>query len=494
MGTKFSSSGVTVTIMSFLKFILAFAILTGTRGDPFFGNNFLIPQSVELASYANAVVTSLNSARNSVSSYTRLPPTSSASLSAGAITLQQYVGNVSQLVGGAYTELARAASDRTSAPAIVFTKISTQFAALKPLIQNSSLYIEDLARSFDYEGDSSVSNYFADRNERIRVNSHNLQVILQNVSAVIESIAGQGLNTQQFLAALSANGLLQQLLDAGQGAATASAEFADVVAQLAAAITQANNFRVTSNLRIQQSRTATNTAVNNYITSSNASFNSILTTTDSLFNHLKTLNDSFVFRWPLLLSDPVEQKLDLLNRSIENLIVNLHYRRQVVESHFISTREVFQDANEPQQYLALEAELLTRRLVNVIKPSACVVNFRTQFHALPATVQTVLTQCINSQLGLERSGASQVVSIANGFLRSYATEVYAGLEICFRHPFASMNECLEAIVAQIDFSGKFFLLDTLSSYLYEQVQSELFNCNSRLLQYIQNRGLRANCP
>lgn len=482
------------TIMSFFKVFFAIAIFAVARGNPFFGNNFLIPQSVELARYANAVVTNLNGARSSVSSYARFPPTASTSLNEGAITLHQFVGNVTQLVGGVYLEMARAASDRTTAPAIVFTKINTQFNALQPFLQNSSLYVEALARSFDYEGDNSTSSDFADRMERIRRNSQNLQVILQNVNLVIDSITGQGLNTQQFLAALSANGLLQQLLDAAQGAEVASREFADVVAQLVAAITQANNFRSISNLRIQQSRTAANTGVNTYITNSNASFNSILTTTDSLFNHLKTLNDSFVFRWPLLLSDRVEQKLDLLNRSIENLIVNLHYRRQAVESHFTLTREVFQDLNEPQQYLWKESELLTRRLANVIRPSVCVANFRTQFLTLPAAVQTQLAQCFDSQLRLERQGASQVVSIANGFLRSYATETYAAMEICFGLPIYSMTECLDAIVAKIEFSSKFFLLDTLTSLLYEQVQSELINCNSRLLQYIQNVGLRATCP
>lgn len=478
--------------MSFFKVVLAIAIFGVARGDPFFGNNFLIPQGVELARYANAVVTNLNGARSSVSSYTRFPPTASASLNEGAITLQQFVGNVSQLVGGVYLEMSRAASDRTSAPAVVFAKINTQFNALQPLLLNSSLYVGALARSFDYEGDNSTSSYFADRMERIRVNSHNLQVILQNVNVVINSIAG--LNTQQFLAALSSNGLLQQLLDVTQGAELASREFADVVAQMVAAITQANNFRSTSNLRIQQSRTAANTAVNSYVTNSNASFNSILTTTDGLFNHLKTLNDSFVFRWPLLLSDRVEQKLDLLNRSIENLIVNLHYRRQTVENHFALTREVFQDLNEPQQYLSKESELMTRRLVNVIRPSACVGNFRTQFLTLPAAVQTQLSQCFDSQLRLERQGASQVVSIANGFLRSYASETYAAMEICFSHPYNSMNECLDAIVAKIEFSPKFFLLDTLQTLLYDQVQSELVNCNDRLLKYIQNVGLRATCP
>lgn len=473
--------------------LIVLVLGVATRGDPFFGNNYQIPQGTALARYASAVVTNLNNARNSLSSYVRYPPTASRSLNQGAIVLRDYIGNVSLLVGNVYTEISRAASDRTTAPVVVFSKISTRLNELQPLLQNGSLYVDTLAVNFDSETDNSTSNYFASWNDNLRSDIHHLSQLLQNVSQVIESVAGQGLNTQQFIAALSVDGLLQDLLDAVQHVSATTGDLSSTVSSLVAAINTANNFRSTANSRVLSSRQSANTVVNSYISSSNASFNSILVATDTLFNHLKTVNDSFVFRWPLLLSDRVEQKLDLLNRSIENLSVNLHFHRSVVESHYEYTRYVFANENEPQAYLSEESEQLTRRLVNVIKPDGCASDFRTPFLALPGAVQTLLSQCFNSQLGLERQGASQVLSIANNFLRGYVTAVYNSLEICYRHPFETMNNCLDDIVDTIDFGGKFFLLEAVTFNLFEQVQSELVNCNSRLLSYVQNVGLRANC-
>lgn len=407
--------------------------------------------------------------------------------------LADYVGNVSRLVGNVYAEISRAASDRSTAPAVVFSKINTQFNLLQPLIQNASLYVDAFADYFDYEGDNSTSSYFADRNERMKVNSQGLYEILQNVSVVVDSVQGQGLNTQEFLAALQVNGLLQKLLDAVQGAAIASGEYSEAIARLVAAINTANSFRSTSNMRIQSARQLATGVVNTYVTNSNASFNSVLLATDNLFNHLKTLNNSFVFRWPLLLSERVEQKLHLLNQSIENLIVNLSFRRVIVETHYSLTRHVFRDQNEPQAYLEEEAELLTRVLTNVVRPNSCASSFRTQFLNLPASTQSLLSQCFDAQLGLERQGANQVVSIANNFLRSYATGVYSSLESCFSYPYEKMSDCLDHIVETIDFGGKFFLLDTVTFYLFEQVQSELLNCNSRLMEYVRSVGVRENC-
>lgn len=471
--------------------VLVFSV--AVRGDPFFGNNYQIPQGTALSRYASAVVTNLNNARNSLSSYVRYPPTASTSLNQGAIILRDYVGNVSLLVGNVYTEISRAATDRTTAPAVVFSKISSRINELQPLLQNRSLYVDSLAANFDSDVDNNTSVYFAMWNDNLNLSGHHLSKLLQNVSRVIESVAGGSLNTQQFIAALSVNGLLQDLLDAVQQVSASTGDFSSTVSSLVGAINAANSFRSTANSRLQSSRQSANTVVNNYISSSNASFNSILVATDTLFNHLKTVNDSFVFRWPLLLSDRVEQKLDLLNRSIENLSVNLHFRRSVVESHYTYTRSIFANENEPQAYLEEESEQLTRRLVNVIKPDACASDFRTQFWTLPGAVQTLLSQCFNSQLGLERQGASQVLSIANNFLRGYVTAVYDSLEICYSHPFEQMNSCLDDIVDTIDFGGKFFLLDTVTFYLFEQVQSELMNCNSRLLKYVRNVGLQANC-
>lgn len=480
-----------VAFGNFLLIVLVFSV--AVRGDPFFGNNYQIPQCAALSRYASAVVTNLNNARNSLSSYVRYPPTASASLNQGAIILRDYVGNVSLLVGNVYTEISRAATDRTTAPAVVFSKISTRLNELQPLLQNGSLYVESLAANFDSDTDNNTSVYFAMWNHNLNLSGHYLSKLLQNVSRVIESVAGESLNTQQFIAVLSVDGLLQDLLDAVQQVSASTGDFSSTVSSLVAAINTANSFRSTANSRLQTSRQSANTVVTNYISSSNASFNSILVATDTLFNHLKTVNDSFVFRWPLLLSDRVEQKLDLLNRSIENLSVNLHFRRSVVESHYTYTRFVFANENEPQAYLDEESEQLTRRLVNVIKPDACASDFRTQFWALPGAVQTLLSQCFNSQLGLERQGASQVLSIANNFLRGYVTAVYDSLEICYSHPYEQMNSCLDDIVDTIDFGGKFFLLDTVTFYLFEQVQSELMNCNSRLLKYVRNVGLKANC-
>ncbi|XP_062549266.1 uncharacterized protein LOC134213863 [Armigeres subalbatus] len=472
--------------------LLALTIVVA-RGDPFFGNNYQIPHGAALARHASAVVTNLNNARNSVSSYVRYPPTASPSLNEGAIALRDYIGNVSALAGSVYTEVSRAATDRTTAPVVVFSMISTRLNALQPLLQNGSLYVESLAANFDSEGDNSTSSYFAWWNDILRSDSLVLMKLVHNVSQVIDSIAGQGLNTQQFVAALSVNGLLQDLIDAVQKTAAASGDLSSTVSSLVGAINNANSFRSTSNSRIQSSRQSAVSIVNSYISSSNASFNSIIVATDTLFDHLKTVNESFVFRWPLLLSDRVEQKLDLLNRSIESLIVNLHFRRSVVETHYLFTRAVFANENEPQSYLEDESEQLTRRLVNVLNPDACASNFRTPFLALPGTVQSQLSQCINSQLGLERQGASQVQSIANNFLRGYVSAVYNSLEICYSHPYETMSNCLDEIVDTIDFGGKFFLLDTVTFYLFEQVQAELINCNSRLQSYVRNVGLRANC-
>nr|XP_019540834.2 uncharacterized protein LOC109411713 [Aedes albopictus] len=473
--------------------LLVLAACSVVRGDPFFGNNYILPQGAALARYASEVVTNLNNARNSLSSYVRYPPTASTSLYQGAIALRDYVGNVSLLAGNVYAEVSRAATDRTTAPVVVFSKISMRCNNLQPLLQNGSLYAESLAANFDSEADNSTSAYFAAWHENLISESLNLHKLLLNVSQVIDSVAGQGLNTQQFIAALSVDGLLQDLVDAVQRSAASSGHLASTVSSLVGAINTANSFRSTANSRIQSSRQSAVSTVNNYITSSNASFNSILVATDALFNHLKTVNDSFVFRWPVLLSDRVEQKLDLLNRSIESLIVNLHFRRNIVEMHYLVTRAVFANENEPQAYLENESEQLTRRLVNVIQPDGCAANFRTQFWTLPGTVQSQLTQCVNGQLGLERQGASQVQSIASNFLRGYVSAVYDSLEICYSHPFEKMNDCLDEIVETIDFGGKFFLLDTVTFYLFEQVQSELLNCNSRLVKYVRNVGLRANC-
>ncbi|XP_001652839.2 uncharacterized protein LOC5569528 [Aedes aegypti] len=478
---------------SALEVILLVLACAVVRGDPFFGNNYQLPQGAALSRYASEVVTNLNNARNSLSSYVRYPPTASPSLNEGAITLRDYVGNVSLLAGGVYSEVSRAATDRTTAPVVVFSKIRTRLNDLQPLLQNGSLYVDTLAANFDSEVDNSTSSYFATWHANLQSDSLHLSTLLQNVSQVIDSVAGQGLNTQQFIAALSADGLLQDLVDAVQRSSASSGHLSSTVSSLVGAINTANSFRSTANSRIQSGRLSAVSTVNSYIASSNASFNSILVATDTLFNHLKTINDSFVFRWPLLLSDRVEQKLDLLNRSIENLIVNLHFRRNVVETHYLVTRLVFANENEPQAYLEGESEQLTRRLVNVIQPDGCASNFRTQFLGLPSTSQSQLTQCINSQLGLERQGASQVLSIANNFLRGYVTAVYDSLEICYSHPFEKMNDCLDDIVETIDFGGKFFLLDTVTFYLFEQVQAELINCHTRLLKYVQNVGLRANC-
>lgn len=479
--------------MSILKVLLLTSLVCVVQSNPFFGNNYLIPQSADLARYASAVVSNLNNARSSVSSYVRYPPTASVSLNQGALVLVDYVGNVSRLIGNVYSEISRAATDRTTAPAVVFSKINTQLNALQPLLQNSSVYVQSLSNYFDYEGDSSISSYFAERNDRMKSNVHNLEQILRNISQAIDSTVGQGLNTQQFIAALSVNGVLQSLVDAAQGGAIASNEYSVVVGRLVAAINTANSFRSTANSRIQSSRQSSSVIVNNYVSSSNSSFNSVLLSTDNLFNHLKTLNDSFVFRWPLVLSDRAEQKLHQLNASIESLINNLHFRRAVVEAHYILTRTVFRDQNQPQGYLQEEAELLTRMLANAINPSSCAVNFQTRFYALPSLVHGLLSQCFDGQISLERQGANHVVSVANGFLRSYASAVYSSLEICFRYPFDKMNDCLDQIVNTIDFSGKFFLLDTVTFYLFEQVQSELMNCNTRLMEYVRNAGLQANC-
>ncbi|XP_058454032.1 uncharacterized protein LOC131432019 [Malaya genurostris] len=482
-----------VTMATIRSLLVLISLVGFVCGDPFFGNNYQIPQSSELVRSANLVVTNLNAARNAVSSYGRNPPAASVSLNRGARVLADYVGNVSQLIGNVYSQLSRAATDRTTDPAVVFSKISTQINALRPLLQNSSVYVESLAAYFDYEGDNSTSCFFTEQNNGMKIDIEKLSTILQNVSRVVDSIAGQSLNTQQFIAVLSVNGLLQNLVDATQRAAIASNEYMGIITRYVAAINDANSVRLTVNSRLQTSRNAINSAVNSYISSSNSSFNSILSSTDSLFNHLKTLNESFVFRWPLLLSDRVESKLALLNSSIENLITNLHFRRSVVDNHYSLTGAIFRTSNEALAYLEEEAELLTRVLANAVNPNSCASNFRNQFYNLPGSVQSLLSQCFTSQLNLERQGANQVQSIANNFLRSYVTVVYANAEICFSHPFDQMSKCLDDFVDTIDFGGKFFLLETTTFYLFEQVQSELTNCSSRLVSYIRNVGLRANC-
>ncbi|XP_052897787.1 uncharacterized protein LOC128304621 [Anopheles moucheti] len=473
--------------------VLLLLAIGGAECNPFFGNNYVLPQGARLANAANAVVRNLDAAQTQVRAYL-INPTASAFLNAGATALREYVGNTTLLVGQMFREVAQVAVDRTTAPAVVFTRLTLAVQGVSQWNRNVSQSLEVFQQVFNYDGNSNTASYMESLRNSFAKTVQDLSEVLGRLGDAVLPIAGQPLNTQQFLEAVSGNGTLQQLQDVVESVIRLSSDYTATITNLVTAVRAANDFqsRLYSLLRTNQA--TINTNVDRYSSASNTSFYGFLTAADSLFTHLKDTNESFVFRWPLLFSPAVQDKLNLLNQSIDHLTWNLMQRTATVAQNLQHTSALFKEGNNPLSYVRDEADLYTRVMLDVLYgENFCATGFVTTFNALPAQVASLVAGCLTEQTNLESQGATQLVSLANGFLRPYVTAIYGRLNICFQQPFDKMTECLDNIVDTIDFRGKFFLLDLASQLFFEQVQQELPSCNDRLLEFVRNSGLREAC-
>ncbi|KFB39848.1 hypothetical protein ZHAS_00007220 [Anopheles sinensis] len=476
-----------------ISFVILLVTFCGVQCNPFFGNNYVLPQGARLANAANTVVRNLDAAQTQVRSFL-INPTASNFLISGVRALREYVGNTSVTLAQLFRELGQVATDRTTAPAVVFTRLNLAVQGTVEWNRNLSVPLADLEEAFNYDDNSNTASYFRQWRDTMAQNVNESSEVLGRLGDVILPVAGQPLNTQQFLQAVSADGSLQQLQDVVEGAVRLSTDYATSVTRLVGAVRTANDFQSRTYSLLRTNQASINTNVDRYSTASNASFYRFLTAADSLFNHLKDTNHSFVFRWPLLFSPAVHQQLNLLNQSIDHLTWNVLQRTVSVAQNLVQTQALFKEGNNPLAYLREEADLFTRILLDIFNgENFCASGFVTQFQALPSRVTTLVSACLTEQTNLESQGSSQLVSIANNFLRPYVTSVYGRLNICFQQPFDKMTECLDLIVATIDFRGKFFMLDLASQLFFEQVQEELPTCNDRVLEFVRNAGLRESC-
>ncbi|XP_050084513.1 uncharacterized protein LOC126570633 [Anopheles aquasalis] len=474
--------------------VLGLLLLLGaTRADPFFGNNYVLPQGARLGAAANTVVRNLDAAQTQVRSFL-INPTASPFLAAGATALRDYVGNTTAVLGQLYREIAQVATDRVTAPAVVFTRLNLALNNVRQWDQNLTQSLVVLSQSFNYDANVNTAVFFERFKSDIGKNVQQLANVLELLRGAISPIVGEPLNTQQFLQVISANGTLQELLDTVEAAGRLSTDYASSVTRVVAAVRTANDFQSRAYSLIRTHQGFINTAVDRYSAASNASFVRFLVAADSLVTHLKDTNQSFVFRWPLLFSESVREKLDLLNNSINHLTGNIGLRTINVASEIDSNQRLFKTGPNPLAYVQEEADLLTRILLDVLQgENYCATGFIASFNALPPQVNALITACLADQTSLESQGSAQLVSIANNFLRPYVTTVYGRLNICFQQPFEKMTECLDNIVETIDFRPQFFLLDLTSQLFFERVQEELPYCNSRVLEFVRNAGLRESC-
>uniref|UniRef100_A0A182P377 Uncharacterized protein n=1 Tax=Anopheles epiroticus TaxID=199890 RepID=A0A182P377_9DIPT len=442
---------------------------------------------------ANTAVRNLDAAQTQVRSFL-VNPTASEFLSAGAAALRDYVGNTTVVIGQVYREVAQVAVDRTTAPAVAFTRLTLALQGVPQWYRNLSQSLDVIHESFNYDDNFNTATYLDRLRGSFYKNVEDLSEMLGRLDGAISSVTGENLNTQQFLQVVSANGTLQQLVDVVESTARLSTDYSTSVTKLVAAVRTANDFQTRSYTLLRTNQASINTNVDRYTAASSASFYRFLTAADSLLTHLKSTNESFVFRWPLLFSDSVRQKLNMLNQSIDNLTGNLGQRTAAVTQNLANASALFKEGNSPLGYLRGETELYTRVMLDVLDgDNYCATGFVTSFHALPPQVTSLVAACLTEQTNLENQGAAQLISLANNFLRPYVTAVYGRLNICFQQPFHRMTECLDNIVATVDFSDKFFLLDLASQLYFQQVQEELSFCNDRVMQFVQNAGLCESC-
>ncbi|XP_053661611.1 uncharacterized protein LOC128710784 [Anopheles marshallii] len=473
--------------------VLLLLAIGGAECNPFFGNNYVLPQGARLANAANAVVRNLDAAQTQVRAYL-VNPTSSRFLNAGATALREYVGNTTLLMGQMFREVAQVAVDRATAPAVVFTRLTLAVQGVSEWNRNVSQSLDVFKQVFNYGDNSNTASYMESLRNSFAKNVQELSEVLGRLGDAIVPIAGQQLNTQQFLEVASANGTLQQLQDVVESVVRLSSDYTASVTKLVAAVRTANDFQSRAYTLLRTNQASINTNVDRYSSASNTSFYRFLTAADSLLTHLKDTNESFVFRWPLLFSPAVQEKLNLLNQSIDHLTWNLVQRTATVAQNLQRTSALFKEGDNPLSYVRDEADLYTRVMLDVLYgENFCATGFLASFNALPVQVTALVTGCLTEQTNLESQGATQLVSLATSFLRPYVTANYGRLNICFQQPFDKMTECLENIVETIDFRGKFFLLDLASQLYFEQVQQELPSCNDRLLEFVRNSGLREAC-
>ncbi|XP_055636541.1 uncharacterized protein LOC129775610 [Toxorhynchites rutilus septentrionalis] len=478
--------------MVVFKVLLVISTIAIAGSEPFFGNDVSIPQSAWLNRDALCVANSLVSARNALSSYVRSPPVNSVSLKEGATCLALYISNVTKLEGDIYLELGRAVNDRTTNPAIICSKLNKLVADLKPLLANSTTYITCIKENFDTSYDNYTHVYYKEWNEQFVSDALELELTLKNICLAIDSLQGK-LIPQQFVAELSKNGTLQKLEAVASRRCPQATDLSIVASLQYTAINLANNFRSTFNSRLQTNRLSARTTVNSYIANSNTSLNSITAAVERFAKHVATMDDAFFFRWPQVPSEPVMSKRILLNQSIEAMTRRITTQKRFVEDYYLQMSTLFGDINPPQTYLEHEAELVTRTLMSWSKSDTCVLNFRNRLIDLPAQVHTQLSRCVNNQVTLERNGANQVVSIVGNVLQPHVTIVYANGEICFSYPFSAMSRCLDAFVHKIDFTPQFQVVDFGMFNLFIKTEPELLLCNERLMNFVQNLGLGANC-
>ncbi|XP_053675541.1 uncharacterized protein LOC128725796 [Anopheles nili] len=472
---------------------LLLLVIGASECSPFFGNNYVLPQGARLANAANTVVRNLDAAQSQVR-LSLINPTASNFLSLGATALREYVGNTTLVMGQLFREVAQVAVDRTTPPAVVFTRLNLALQGVPQWNRNLSQSIDVFSQVFNYDQNSNTASYFELWKDALDKNVNDLADVLSRLGAVILSITGEPLNTQQFLQAISTNGTLQQLVDVVESNVRLSADYSSSVTKLVAAVRAANDFQSRSYSLLRTNQASINTNFDRYSAASNLSYYRFLNAADSLFNHLKDTNQSFVFRWPLLFSASVHNQLNLLNQSIDHLTANILRRTVAVAEKLDQTQVLFKQGNNPLSYLREETDLLTRILLDVLsEENYCASGFVTPFNELPAQVTTLVAGCLTEQTTLESQGSAQLVSLANNFLRPYVTTIYGRMNICFRQPFDKMTDCLDHIVATIDFRGKFFLLDLASQLFFEQVQDELPSCNDRVLEFVRNSGLRQTC-
>lgn len=208
--------------------------------SPFFGNNYVLPQGARLASSTTAVVRNLDAAQLQVRG---LNPTSSNFLSAGAAALRDYVGNTTTVMGQVFREVAQVAVDRTTAPAVVFTRLTLAVQGVAQWNRNLSSSLEVLKEAFNYDVNSNTASYLEKLRNAFGQNVQELAEVLVRLGDAVLPVAGQPLNTQQFLQVVSANGTLQQLLDVVEYTVRLSGEYSTSVSTLVAAVRAANDFK-----------------------------------------------------------------------------------------------------------------------------------------------------------------------------------------------------------------------------------------------------------
>lgn len=431
--------------MAVLKVLLVISTIAIVGSEPFFGNDFVVPQRTRIIPEANCVVNNLVSARNSLNSYIRSPPTSSESLRQGVSCLALYVANVTKLEGDIFTEIARASNDRTSNPAVICSKLNGQIRDLKPLLANSTSYIACIQENFDTSNDNITSTYYKKWNDDLVKRGVELEQILGNMCRAIEANHGKVSTTQDFLTILMENNTLPLLENITMIRCAQASDLARRAGEQNIAINQANSFRSTINSRILSSRNSATSSVNSYITSSNSSANSVFTSSERFATFVRTTDDAFFFRWPQALNKPVLDKRALLNHSVVMMSNKMQSQKEWVQAFYLNVRELLSVQNPAQAYLMHEAELTTRIMLNIIRPNHCVMNFRTRLTDLPAQVQTQLNRCTTNQVTMDRNVATQVVSIVNSVLQPYVTVVYSNGEICHSYPFDKMNTCLDNV-------------------------------------------------